>query len=77
MTTGTAVIGRTSKEKDMSHKYTNIAVKRSQKNTWIIVEYGGTAYDKKHWSNGSHFKRKSKKLLNTRLSRKRQIMPNY
>ena len=41
-------------------RYQNIAVKRSPKNTWIIVEYGGTFYDKKHWSINGHLKRKAK-----------------
>ena len=62
MTTGTADTGRTSKEKDMSRQHPNIAVKRSPKNTWIIVEYVGTFYDKKHWSINGHFKRKAKTI---------------
>ena len=62
MTTGTADTGRTSKEKDMSRQHPNIAVKRSPKNTWIIVEYVDTFYDKKHWSINGHFKRKAKTI---------------
>ena len=62
MTTGTADTGRTNKEKYMSRQYPNIAVKRSQKNTWIIVEYIGTFYDKKHWTINGHFKRKAKTI---------------
>ena len=62
MTTCTAETGRTSKEKDMSRQHPNIAVKRSPKNTWIIVEYVGTFYDKKHWSINGHFKRKAKTI---------------
>ena len=62
MTTGTADTGRTSKEKDMSRQHPNIAVKRSPKNTWIIVEYVGTLYDKKHRSINGHFKRKAKTI---------------
>ena len=60
MTTGTADTARTNKEKDMSRQYPNIAVKRSPKNTWVIVEYIGTFYDKKHWTINGHFKRKAK-----------------
>ena len=40
----------------MSRQHPNIAVKRSPKNTWIIVEYVDTFYDKKHWSINGHFK---------------------
>lgn len=46
----------------MNCEYPNIAVKRSPKNTWIIVEYVGTLYDKKHWSINGHFKRKAKTI---------------
>lgn len=46
----------------MNREYPNIAVKRSPKNTWLVIEYTGTSYDHKHWSTGSHFKRKSKKI---------------
>lgn len=46
----------------MNHEFPNIAVKRSPKNTWLVIEYTGTSYDHKHWSTGSHFKRKSKKI---------------
>ena len=62
MTTGTVDTGHTNKEKDMSRQHPNIAVKRSPKNTWIIVEYVGTFYDKKHWSINGHFKRKAKTI---------------
>ena len=62
MTTGTADTGRTNKEKDMSRQYPNIAVKRSPKNTWIIVEYIGTSYNQKHWSINGHFKRNAKTI---------------
>ena len=46
----------------MSREYPNIAVKRSPKNTWIIVEYVDTFYDKKHWSINGHFKRNAKTI---------------
>lgn len=46
----------------MIRQYPNIAVKRSPKNTWIIVEYIGTLYDKKHWSINGHFKRTAKTI---------------
>lgn len=46
----------------MSRQHPNIAVKRSPKNTWIIVEYIDTFYDKKHWSINGHFKRKAKTI---------------
>lgn len=46
----------------MSRQHPNIAVKRSPKNTWIIIEYVGTFYDKKHWSINGHFKRKAKTI---------------
>ena len=62
MTTDTADTGRTNKEKNMSRQHPNIAVKRSPKNTWIIIEYVGTFYDKKHWSINGHFKRKAKTI---------------
>ncbi len=46
----------------MNRECPNIAVKRSPKNTWLVIEYTGTSYDHKHWSIGSHFKRKPKKI---------------
>ncbi|SPY04097.1 Uncharacterised protein [Neisseria flavescens] len=46
----------------MSRQHPNIAVKRSPKNTWIIVEHVDTFYDKKHWSINGHFKRKAKTI---------------
>lgn len=61
MTTGTAVIGHINRSYNMT-RHPNIAVKRSPKNTWLVIEYTGTSYDHKHWSTGSHFKRKSKKI---------------
>ena len=61
MTTGTAVIGHINRSYNMT-RHPNIAVKRSPKNTWIIVEYVDTFYDKKHWSINGHFKRKAKTI---------------
>ena len=61
MTTDTAVIGHINRSYNMT-RHPNIAVKRSPKNTWIIVEYVDTFYDKKHWSINGHFKRKAKTI---------------
>lgn len=60
----------------MNCKYPNIAVKRSHKNTWIIVEYVGTLYDKKHWSINATLSGKRKPSQNIKHSKRQQRKPN-
>lgn len=60
----------------MIRQYPNIAVKRSPKNTWIIVEYIGTLYDKNTGQSTATLSGKRKPSQNIKHSKRQQRKPN-